>query len=271
MTAFWCDNPRDVLRISGSDALAYLESQISQDIRNLGDGEATHSFVLQPAGKIEALVRIVRRSSDEFFVDTDQGSGESLRNRLNRFKIRVKVDIEAVDWSCIAVRGSQTDVGGGVPAWGRSDAFDLFGGDPQPPAGIRAGSLEELTLSRIEAGWPAMGSEITEASIPGETGVVSLAVSFTKGCYPGQELVERMDSRGSSAPRFVRRLRGVGNTTVGDRVLHHGNDVGAVTSVACTGTGWVALAKVARAAQPGDAVIVGSAESALEDVSVREN
>lgn len=269
MTAFWCDNPRDVLRVSGSDALTYLQSQISQDIRNLGDGETTHSFVLQPMGKIEALVRVVRRSGDEFDLDTERGWGESLRNRLNRFKIRVKVDIEAVDWKCIAVRGSPTNVAGGVPAWGRSDAFDLFGADPQPPAGIRAGSSDELTLSRIEAGWPAMGSEITEASIPAETGVVALAVNFTKGCYPGQELVERMDSRGSSAPRFVRRLRGAGTAAVGDHVLRDGHDVGVLTSVAPTATGWVALASVARAAQAGDLVVVGTAESVLEDISMR--
>ena len=71
----------------------------------------------------------------------------------------------------------------------------------------REGTLDELERLRIEDGWPAMGAEIVPGeTIPAETGVVPVAVDFKKGCYPGQELVERMDSRGASAPRRLRVL-----------------------------------------------------------------
>ena len=271
VTAFWCDDPRDVLFVTGADSLTYLQSQISQDIRNLADGASAYTFVLQPTGKVDALARITRRSAEVFVLDTDLGFGAALAARLNRFKIRVKVDIAVADASCIAVRGVAADAGaaiaGGVPAWGLESAFDVVtlagDGDAEPPAGVRAGTSAELQLARIEAGWPAMGDEITDATIPAESGVVPFAVNFTKGCYPGQELVERMDSRGSQAPRFVRRLRAVGDSladvpAVGAELSHDGKTVGLLTSVSATADGWVALGVVARSVHPGDMVTVGA-------------
>ncbi|HRD99957.1 MAG TPA: hypothetical protein PLV68_01590, partial [Ilumatobacteraceae bacterium] len=167
--------------------------------------------------------------------------------------------IEASTVEVIAVRNAPgvlaaPDAANAVPAWGRDDAFDLFP-PAQPPEGIERGDSATLTLARIEAGWPATGAELTEATIPAETGfVVGLAVSFTKGCYPGQELVERMDSRGSSAPRTIRRLRGSGSAAVGDPVVGaDGKIVGHLSSVAATadgrGDGWVALVPLARSVE----------------------
>jgi tRNA-modifying protein YgfZ len=265
VTGFWCATTRDVLKVSGDDAFIYLQGQISQDISQLGDGESTYTLVLQPTGKVEALARLTRRSPTEFIVDTDAGWGEPLLARLNRFRIRVKVDLEPLAWRCIAVRDVATAPPGSVRAWGRDDAFDLLGENPVPPEGLREGTADELDRARIEAGWPAMGAEITEATIPAETAVSPFAVSFTKGCYPGQELVERMDSRGSTAPRFVRRLRGRGAVATGDSVMFNGRTVGALTSVANHAEGWVALAVVARAAQAGDVVEVTSASAPAGD------
>ena len=254
-----------MLTVSGADALTYLQSQISQDIRTLADGESAYTFVLQPTGKVETLARVHRVSAEEFRIDTDDGFGEQLLARLNRFKIRVKADIVGSRATVVAMRGAGPRPAGGVVAWGRDDAFDVFDGS-RPPADVRHGSLDDLLLARIEAGWPAMGREIIETTIPAETGVVAEAVSFTKGCYPGQELVERMDSRGSTAPRFVRRLRGEGTASVGDLVIHEGKEVGALTSVAATDEGWVALAIIARSAHPGDAVIVSDTEAQVDSV-----
>ena len=255
-----------MLRVTGADALTYLQSQISQDIRGLADGETSYTFVLQPTGKVDVLARITRVSAEQFLFDTDAGSGERLATRLNRFKIRVKVDVESLAWRMIAVRGAEAVQAGAVPAWGSEDAYDILGEQPEPPPGIAGGSVEELEAARVTAGWPAMEQEITETTIPGETGVVALAVSFTKGCYPGQELVERMDSRGSSAPRFVRRLRGSGRAGVGDHVTHEGKDVGSITSVATSGDRWIALASIARSTVPGDTVSVVSGGSSTDSV-----
>ncbi len=253
--------------VSGIDSATFLQSQISQDIRGLTDGASTYSFVLQPMGKVEALVRVHRFAAERFVIDTDAGFGAATAARLNRFKIRVKVDIETLDWRCIAVRGAPADSRvGSVPAWGLDDAWDLLGPDVAPPAGVGQGSQLDLTRSRVEAGWPAMGREITDATIPAETGrVVSLAVSFTKGCYPGQELVERMDSRGSAAPRFVRRLRSTEEVAAGDLIEHDGKRAGTVTTVADADGGWVALASIARSVAVGATVTVDGHQVVVED------
>lgn len=264
MSPFWCEQPRDFIGVSGADALTYLHSQISQDIRGLADGGAAYSFVLQPMGKIDALVRIVRRSAEEFVIDTEPGFGDIVIARLNRFRIRVKVDITPLALRCVSLRGVSGPIDGAVPALGRDDAFDLIGESPVAPPGMRAGSASDLLAARIEAGWPVMGREITDASIPAETGVVAESVNFTKGCYPGQELVERMDSRGSQAPRFVRRLRGAGEVAVGDEITRDSGVVGHITSLATSDHVWVALAVVARSTQPGDMVTVSGREVAVE-------
>jgi len=225
---FWCECPRDVVQVSGSDAATYLQSQLSQELRPLPVGGSVWSFVLQPSGKIDVLLRVWRTADDTFVLDTDAGFGEVLLARLNRFKIRVAADLSALKWRCIAVRGGSAD---GLVAWG--EGADLLGVDVSPPAGVEAGTAEQLLAARIDAIWPAMGSEIVPGeTIPAETGVSDRAVSFTKGCYPGQELVERMDSRGAVAPRLLQRV-GVpaDRTRPGDPYVVDGVEVGTVTSV----------------------------------------
>lgn len=220
--AFWVAVPRDVVRVSGPDALSYLHGQVSQDLLDLAVGGSRWTFLLQPAGRVEVLARI-RRTGDETFVfDVDAGYGEALVARLNRFRIRVKAEVEPLPWRVIAVRGVD-----GVD--------DIVGRDPEPPAGVREGTLAELEQARVDAGWPAMGSEILPGeTIPAETGVTDRAVNFKKGCYPGQELVERMDSRGAAAPRRLRVLTVPEGAKPGDPIEHDGAEVGVLTSVAGT-------------------------------------
>jgi folate-binding protein YgfZ len=228
---FWCDSPRDVVQLTGPDASTYLHSQLSQNTASLAVGDSAWSFLLQPAGKVDVLVRIWRTADDAFVLDTDVGFGETMTARLNRFKIRVKAELTPLEWRCIALRG--TDVvapGGSVVGWG--GGVDLLGEEVTPPADAAPGSAADLEDARIAAGWPAMGPEITPGvSIPAETGVISVAVSFTKGCYPGQELVERMDSRGAEAPHHLVVLPLVAGDAVGGDVVVADTVVGTVTSV----------------------------------------
>jgi folate-binding protein YgfZ len=217
---FWCDHPRDVVRVQGPDAAGYLQSQLSQDIGDLAVGGSRWSFLLEPTGRIAVLVRVWRTEDDAFVLDTDGGFGETLVARLQRFKIRVKADISTLDWRCIAVRGVS---GNGVVAWGVG--YDLLGESPQPPAGLPEGDAAALAESRIVAAWPAMGSEIVPGeTIPGETGITGVAVSFTKGCYPGQELVERMDSRAALPPRQLRHLTVAEASKLGATVTSRSRD-----------------------------------------------
>ena len=231
------------MRVHGADAVTYLHSQLSQDVAALAVGASAWSFVLQPTGKLDVLVRVWRTAGDEVVLDTDGGSGDTLVARLNRFKIRVKADIEPLDWRCIAVRDGTVD--GGVVAWG--GGTDLLGTDVVAPPGATEMSPAEYADARIAAGWPAMGAEILPGqTIPAETGVTDVAVSFTKGCYPGQELVERMDSRGSSAPFHLVVLDRADGDDLGGDIVHDGDVVGTVTSV---GTRQV-LARIRRGIAP---------------------
>jgi folate-binding protein YgfZ len=243
---FWCDIARDVVEVVGADAATYLHSQVSNDLRPLQVGQSCWAFLLQPTGKVDVLLRVWRTADDRFVLDTDAGFGEVLVARVNRFKIRVKADVAPLPWRCIAVRstdGSLVTGIDGLAAWG--GGVDLLGADVEPPAGIARGTVEQLLAARIEAGWPAMGTEIEPGeTIPAETGVTSTAVSFTKGCYPGQELVERMDSRGSIAPRLLQVVDVAPGTAAGEALRRDGEAIGTVTSVA----GGRALAFVKRSA-----------------------
>lgn len=182
--------------VTGPDAATYLQSQVSQELRPMRVGDWRWSLVLEPTGKVTALIRITRTGEEEFELETDAGFGEGLIARLRKFMIRVDAQIEF------------------RPA-----------ADGEPRA--------EFERRRVDAGWPRMGAEIRAGeTIPAATGVVPVAVDFAKGCYPGQELVERMDSRGADAPVRLRIVDVVDGTAVGAPVLDaDGAEAGVITSI----------------------------------------
>ncbi|HUI03519.1 MAG TPA: glycine cleavage T C-terminal barrel domain-containing protein [Acidimicrobiales bacterium] len=248
---------RDVVGVRGPDASEYLQGQLSQDIAALGAGEAADSLVLSPQGKLDALVRVVRLADDRWSLDTDAGFGEALQARLARFRLRVKVEIAALPWRCVAVRGpgaSAALAGPGAPrslpagaavavevSWNGVTGVDLLGEAPEAPAGVARCAAEAWEAVRVEAGIPRMGAELDERTIAAEAGLVERTVSFTKGCYTGQELVARLDARGN---RVARRLCGLvvaadapgghgqAPVPVGAAIVHGGKAVGTVTSAA---------------------------------------
>jgi len=195
-------------------------------------GEARASFILQPTGKIDALVRVRCLADDSFALDCESGYGEAAVARLQRFKIRVKAEINFVQTSCFSYRDCTASPSvEAVAAWlGDGSAWDVF--DSAPLAEIGAGTDLQFESARISSAWPLMGVDITTEMIPGETGITDCAVSFTKGCYPGQELVERMDSRGTRAPRALHVITATPQTLPGDVVVLDGAPVGTYTSVA---------------------------------------
>ena len=236
------DLPREALLVSGRDAGSYLHSQLSNDIASLAVGVSRPSLVLEPTGRVVALVRVTRRADTEFVIDLAPGFLDVVIARLTKFKIRVQADISPLEVHVVAVRGDASlDVaslapGGSdrvlaLPAWwcdGR--AIDLLSTAPVDIA--RIGTRDDYESTRIAAVWPEMGSEIVPGdTLPAATGVVTVAVSFSKGCYPGQELVERMDSRGSTAPRTLRSISVPSGTSIGDPVVIDGESVGTITTV----------------------------------------
>ena len=226
---FWVPLQRDVITATGADARAYLHSQFSQDIASMRVGETRQSLLLQPTGKLDGIIRITCVEGETFVLDVDAGCGDAVLARLNRFKIRVKVELSLGRESWVAIRNVVSPIPGSIPAW-RCDgsAVDLRG--ESVDSSISQGSLDDFEEARIIAAWPTMNVDVTESSIPAETGITDAAVSFTKGCYPGQELVERMDSRGSIAPRQLRYVVVGEGAVVGQEVASDGR-MGLVTSV----------------------------------------
>ncbi|MEO8697031.1 MAG: glycine cleavage T C-terminal barrel domain-containing protein [Acidimicrobiales bacterium] len=257
---------RDIIRIAGPDAISYLHGQLSQDIVGLAIGASAFTFLLEPQGKVSAWGRITRVADDAVLFDVDHGFADVTMARLNRFKLRTKADIEQLDWPVFAVRGdSENDLTDtGVVAqfdWPGFEGVDLMGGDPAFSTTV--GDFADYERLRIEAGLPAMGHELDANTIPAEAGdvIIDKSVSFTKGCYTGQELVARVDSRGNNTPRRLRLVRiDDGVPQEGSELLVDDKVVGKLTSVAASGNGAVALAYVQRAvAPPVDAVVVDQA------------
>ena len=171
---------------------------------------------------------MTRRDGGSFILDVEGGYGEAVTARLRRFLLRSKVEIETIPWRCLSLRGEAVEeVAAGLltvlaergvvalrVAWNGWTGVDVLGpGDvvlePQStdlPAGMVACGADAVEACRIASGIPAMGTELTNKTIAAEAGLVERTVSFTKGCYTGQELVARIDARGSNV---ARRLVGV--------------------------------------------------------------
>ena len=204
----------DLVRVSGPDTWTFLQSLLSQDVLGLADGERRAALMLTPQGKVEVLLG-VRREGDDAVLDTDPGWGEHLLGLLRRYCIRTKVEM------VIEAEGATPDA--------TEDA------------------------ARIAAGIPRLGIDLDDSTIPQEAELDVDAVSFTKGCFVGQELVCRIDSRGH-VNRYLRLLEVAdGATTVrGAVITADGREVGAVTSAAPG----VALGYVRREVEPGSGVEV---------------
>lgn len=196
---------RGYVRVCGPDATSFLQGQLSQDVAAMAVGSVAPSFLLQPTGKVDAWMRVTRVGDDDFLLDVDEGFAKAVVARLERFKLRTKATIEEV----------MADDDTGAPASERAPRGD--------------------DARRIIAGIPAMGAELTPDVIPAELGddLVAASVSFTKGCYTGQELVARIDSRGGNVPRHLRGLRLEGATVppVGAEIMVGDRSVGTLTSV----------------------------------------
>jgi len=240
---------RDVLRVWGKDAQSYLQGQLSQDVDALDIGTSAWSFALEPNGKVAAWFRVTKWRSSEFLIDIDGGYGNTLSERLGRFLLRSDCRFESLNWTMGTILGqSEFEMSGNdlaiVLEWPDLVATDLLG----PDLPDISGSSAEWEKCRIAAGIPAMGYEINATTIPAATGLVECSVSFTKGCYTGQELVARIDSRKGGAPTGLVRIRGTGSVPPpGAQLFVHEALHGVVTSSVELESGFVALGYRKRA------------------------
>lgn len=205
----------DVVRVTGPDTWTFLQSLLSQDVLTIADGERRAALMLTPQGKVEVLLGVTR-DGDDAVLDTDAGWGEHLLGLLRRYCIRTKVEM----------------------------TLDAVGVEPTPDEEAR----------RIADGLPRLGLDLDDTVIPQEADLDVDAVSFTKGCFVGQELVCRIDSRGH-VNRHLRLLEAEpgAELTRGAVIAVDGRDVGSVTSAA----GSTALGYVRREVEPGSTVAIG--------------
>ena len=180
------------------------------------------ALLLTPKGRIIAPVVVARRAPDDFLLLTEPGLGEPVRATLLRARFAAKVEIEPEQHTTLVVFGAADGIPNddyGVPA------VELL--DAEPPADLLA--EEELERRRIEAGTPRWGRELDDRVLPAEAGLTETHISFTKGCYPGQEPIARLHYRGK-ANRRLRVIDVNGSPDPDTDVLLDGKVVGRITS-----------------------------------------
>ena len=233
--------PRSYVRVAGPAAEEFLDRMLSNDVAALGPGEACEALLLTPKARVIAPLVVLRRSDDDFLLLTELELGARVRAELLRARFAARVEIELEEHVSHVVFG-----GDGIPTRDYGE----------PAAEVLDGAFEvtvtpdELELLRIRAGTPAWGKEIDDRVLPAEAGLTERAVSFTKGCYPGQEPIARLHYRGH-ANRGLRVLSFPAAPEPEDELVFEGKVVGRITSVAVAENGAVALAYVRREVPEG--------------------
>ena len=263
MSVYVHRSTRDLVTVTGADAASYLQGQLSQNVGGMAVGDTTWSFVLAPQGKVDGWGRVQRLAAESFVIDVDPGAGERWSTRLQRFLMRTKAEIGVEsDVPMVSVRGPVEGLPDyAIPAgWPGIDGYDLLTEEAAHHMTDVAGAVElddaSFDALRIRSGVPRWGAELEENTIPATVGqwVIDSSVSFTKGCYTGQELVARIDSRGGNVPRRLVGLEIDGPApAAGTEVTVDGVAAGVVTSSAPDGEGSVALAFVSRSVELVDA------------------
>lgn len=239
--------PRAYVRVEGPDARDYLQRILSNDVEALAVGGSCEALLLTPKARVIAPLTVWRRGEEDFLLLTEPELGEVVRAHLIRMRLRARAEIELEEHTSTIVFGAAE----GIPNrdYG-APAIEVLDADLEPTL-----DEDELERMRIRAGTPRFGREIDDRVLPAEAGLDERAISFTKGCFPGQEPVARLRYRGHAN----RRLRVLDIETSEpppyDADIVHGDKVvGRVTSAARDGERVVALGYV-RVEVPDDAVL----------------
>jgi aminomethyltransferase len=236
--------------VAGPDAADYLQRMVSNDVEALAAGEACSALLLTAKARVIAPLVVLRRGADDFLLLTEPGLGEVVRAQLTRMRLRAQCEIEPEEHESALVFGGDA---GFATDW--PQARETLDASVEPTL-----SEEELELRRIESGVPRWEHEIDDRILPAEAGLDETHVSFSKGCYPGQEPVARLHFRGHPN----RRLRVVELGDVPDYdapLLHEGREVGRVTSAARRADGTVVALAYVRTEVPDDAPLALAARA----------
>ena len=282
---------RGWLNVDGSDGAEYLQGQLTNDVEALEPGSGAYSALLDRKGRMQADMRVLRLSEIEVLIETEPDALAACARHLSMYSVGRDVTVTPLEGTLgllsvagpaasqltgLAPLGTENDHTcvelGGVPARAvRAHAgLDLIASPEHLESleralearGVARVSEDALEIVRVESGRPRFGREMTQETIPQEAGINERAVSFTKGCYIGQETVARLHYKGKPN-RHLRGLRLTEGAEAGSVVTLGERELGKVgTAVLSPAHGPIALAILRREATPGDDVLVGGEISA---------
>ena len=223
------------IAVKGAEAADYLQGQLTNDVETLEPGQGQYAALLDRKGHMQSDMRVLRLAADEILIDLEPVAADAVLRHLSLYKVGREVEVTDVssERALVSVIGpaaahatgsgpigaehahAELEVGGRAA---RAIATDL-GLDlviaPEDVEGVsaalaasggEAASPEAAEIIRVESGRPRFGAEMTSATMPAEAGIEERAVSFTKGCYIGQETVARLHYKGKPN-RHLRGLR----------------------------------------------------------------
>jgi folate-binding protein YgfZ len=277
---------RGKLLISGPEAAEYLQGQLTSDVEALAPGEGQYAALLDRKGHMQADMRVLRPGdAADLWIDTEPEGLEAARRHLQMYKIGREVEVaditeERAILSLIGPRSVEVAGTAALPPYscerttvagtecviaGTADGIDLIAPAEEVERlreallarGAVEVSAEAAEILRIESGTPRFGAEMGAETMPAEAGIVERAVSFTKGCYIGQETVARLHYKGRPN-RHLRGLRLSAPATPGASLRLGEKEVGRL-GAACISPalGPIGLAIVRREAEPGTELTVG--------------
>ena len=294
---------RAKLILTGGDRVRWINGMVTNNIRDLAPGHGNYNFLLNAQGRIQGDMVVYNRG-DYLLVDTDAGQAPRLRELFDKYIImddvevtdaggkltalavegpRARAVLEAAELKFRALQPLEVE----DLAWGsmglsvarRSDedveGYEVWLAPANAPAlwdallqaGATPVGTEALELRRIELGVPRYGVDIRERDLPQETGQ-ERALNFSKGCYLGQEIVERIHSRGAVHRSFTGFRVADAAPEPGAKVMAAGKEAGEITSIAClpseNGPRTLALGYIRRdAAAPGTGVEIEGSKATV--------
>ena len=260
--------------VRGSEAADFLQGQVSNDVEALAPGTGCYATLLTAKGKLRTDLRILRKD-DSFWLDTEAIGHAVLRHMLETYSVGRDVSFEDMTGSRALVSligpAAREALDAQPPELEHAFVEGEHGlyvtthlgvdviGDPGLELGVEAVSEETAECIRIESGRPRLGFDMDAETMPQEAGINERAVSFTKGCYVGQETVARLHYKGKPN-RHLRGLRLSEPVERGTEILLGEKVVGRVASTCVSPRfGPIALTVLRREAEPGDEVSVNGA------------
>src|SRR5436309_8417040 len=296
---------RAKISLTGEDRMRWLNGMVTNNIRDLAVSRGVYAFLLNPQGRILGDLYAYNRG-ESIAVDTDLSQAEKILSTFDHYiimdDVEVKnlsedltalgiggprsrdmltasglpvpemqsLEIQSSSWQgidCTLVRGERNNYEIWLPA---KDVRQLW--NSLLAAGATPVGFETLELERIESGVPAYGIDIRERDLPQET-EQDRALNFSKGCYVGQEIVERIRSRGAVHRKFTGFLADAAVTT-GSKVAANDKDIGEITSVAALPSAehrTIALGYIRReVGAPGREVKIGTTKATVVQLPLRQ-